>query len=166
MQTYWILVLIGAALFGLEIFLPMGFAGLLGGFLFLMAAWHAVQQFSGILGMALGFLAVIIACGMVYLVVHVFPKCKVGRNLTLGADMKDSRADNTGLMALKGKTGVAKTLLRPAGYAEIGDQRIDVVSSGMEIPAGTPVRVTDVEGNRVIVEPVPRDDENAGESPF
>jgi membrane-bound serine protease (ClpP class) len=43
--------------------------------------------------------------------------------------------------------------LRPAGVASIDGRRIDVLTSGEFINAGTPVRVTRVEGARIFVEP-------------
>jgi len=42
-------------------------------------------------------------------------------------------------------------VLRPAGFAELKGQRIDVVTRGEVIEANVKVRVVDVEGNRVIV---------------
>lgn len=56
---------------------------------------------------------------------------------------------------LLGEHGRAMTTLRPAGVAMIMDQRVDVVSSGDFIPAGTPVRVVYVEGRKVVVERLP-----------
>lgn len=53
--------------------------------------------------------------------------------------------------ALLGKVGVATTVLRPAGKAQIGDEFVDVVSEGPFIRAGSQVEVTLVNGNRVVV---------------
>lgn len=53
--------------------------------------------------------------------------------------------------ALLGQTGTAVTLLRPAGTADVGDDRIDVVTEGDFIEPGTTVRVIAVEGSRVVV---------------
>lgn len=55
---------------------------------------------------------------------------------------------------LIGLEGLALTDLRPAGTARIGDERIDVVSTGSWVQAGTPVRVVGAEGYRHVVEPV------------
>jgi membrane-bound serine protease (ClpP class) len=55
---------------------------------------------------------------------------------------------------LLGKTGVAVTLLRPAGRAEFEGVVIDVVTEGDFIERGKPVRVKYVDGNRVVVEVV------------
>jgi len=48
--------------------------------------------------------------------------------------------------------GRSVTDLRPAGMAEINSQRVDVVTDGEYIDADTPIIVTDVSGNRIIVE--------------
>jgi membrane-bound serine protease (ClpP class) len=55
---------------------------------------------------------------------------------------------------LVGTEGVAITDLRPAGAAKFGSERIDVVSDGPWVPAGTPVRVIRAEGYRHVVEPI------------
>ncbi|HVW01942.1 MAG TPA: NfeD family protein [Planctomycetaceae bacterium] len=53
--------------------------------------------------------------------------------------------------ALVGSRGVAVTVLRPAGRAQIGDRLLDVVSDGPFIEQGSPVEVQDVIGNRIVV---------------
>jgi membrane-bound serine protease (ClpP class) len=55
---------------------------------------------------------------------------------------------------LEGLQGVALTDLRPAGTAEIAGERLDVVSDGGWIDAGTPVRVLRAEGYRHVVQPL------------
>lgn len=56
--------------------------------------------------------------------------------------------------SLMGREGVAITMLRPAGKAQIGDQFVDVVSEGPFISAGSNIEVVAVEGNRVVVRQV------------
>jgi membrane-bound ClpP family serine protease len=56
--------------------------------------------------------------------------------------------------ALLGQTGTATTPLRPSGKARFGDQIVQVVSDGTAIPAGDPVRVSEVRATKVVVEPV------------
>lgn len=58
------------------------------------------------------------------------------------------------LARLVGRAGTALTVLRPAGVALLDGERIDVVSEGGFLPAGAPVRVVKVEGNRVVVREV------------
>jgi len=60
-----------------------------------------------------------------------------------------------------GMTGVvSRTGLRPAGNIEIDDQLIDVTSSGGFVEAGTTVRVIEVHGNVITVEPVESTEES------
>lgn len=58
-------------------------------------------------------------------------------------------ADDRSVML--GATGKALTMLRPSGIALFGDDRVDVVSEGEFVPAGTEIRVVGVEGNRIVV---------------
>ncbi len=55
---------------------------------------------------------------------------------------------------LLGQSGIASTFLRPAGVATIQSRRIDVLTEGEFVAAGTPVRVSRVEGARVFVRPL------------
>ncbi|MFO7988235.1 MAG: NfeD family protein [Thermodesulfobacteriota bacterium] len=58
------------------------------------------------------------------------------------------------LAAWVGQTGVAVTNLRPSGTVMIGDNRLDAVTDGEYVDAGTPVKVTLVSGNRMVVEKI------------
>lgn len=68
-------------------------------------------------------------------------------------------AAKAGLKEYIGRTGVAKTTLRPSGTMEIDGELVDVVSSGEFIPAGTTLIVVNVEGMRVIVKEKQKGDE-------
>jgi membrane-bound serine protease (ClpP class) len=50
-----------------------------------------------------------------------------------------------------GLDGVALTDLRPAGAAQFGVERVDVVTEGEYLAQGTPVRVVRNEGYRHVV---------------
>jgi len=54
--------------------------------------------------------------------------------------------------SLAGSTGTAATDLKPSGSAVINENRVDVVSSGAFIDAGSEIIVTKHEGSRVVVE--------------
>jgi membrane-bound serine protease (ClpP class) len=55
--------------------------------------------------------------------------------------------------ALIGHAGFATSFLRPAGYAAINGQKVDVLTEGEFVAAGTPLVVTRVEGARIFVRP-------------
>jgi membrane-bound serine protease (ClpP class) len=52
---------------------------------------------------------------------------------------------------LIGQTGIAASYLRPSGVAAIGGERVDVLTEGEFVAAGSPVTVTRVEGARIFV---------------
>jgi membrane-bound serine protease (ClpP class) len=54
---------------------------------------------------------------------------------------------------LIGRAGIATSFLRPAGVAAIDGQRVDVLTEGDFVAAGSPVVVTRVEGARIFVRP-------------
>jgi len=61
---------------------------------------------------------------------------------------------------LIGRTGIAMSDLRPAGVARFGSDRVDVVSDGDYVSAGSRLDVLRVEGNRVIVRPSDNENES------
>ncbi len=70
----------------------------------------------------------------------------------LKTSLKDAHADSseTGRIQV-GDAGVALTYLRPAGKANFHDDLFDVVTEGEFMPKGTPIIVSAVKGNRIIV---------------
>jgi membrane-bound serine protease (ClpP class) len=84
---------------------------------------------------------------------RLLPKTRLGRAILLEAPTPGavSAASDPGIAHLVHKTGITVSALRPAGYARIEGQRIDVVTRGEMLEEGCPVRVVDVSGNRVVV---------------
>lgn len=82
-----------------------------------------------------------------------------GRFTRSGLMLGNATSRETGYLSsvvraeLIGATGVAVTDLRPAGAAQVNDERLDVVAEADWIPAGTPVRVVRSEGYRHVVRP-------------
>ncbi|MGD9200835.1 MAG: NfeD family protein [Chitinispirillia bacterium] len=60
-------------------------------------------------------------------------------------------SQNSELEKLIGKTGIVTNSLRPAGKARIDNKNFDVVSEGDYIKRDTPVIVSLVNGNRIVV---------------
>ncbi len=82
----------------------------------------------------------------------LLPHSPLGKLLVnKGASFTDAAAVDLRDRSLVGKTGTAENLLRPGGTVHIEGRRVDVVTRGEPIPAGTRVRVLEVEGNRVVV---------------
>ena len=70
----------------------------------------------------------------------------------LGSDEGYNSAAAEDYSEYLGQTGVALTVLRPAGTAMIENKRLDVVSVGDFIEVDVPIQVVNVEGSKIMVE--------------
>ena len=156
-----LLALLGVALLVLELLVIPGF-GLAGiaGILALFAALvmsvigsGATPEFFMLAGgrMLLSLLVALVAS---FALLRFMPRLPFGRQLILhsglGTGHEHGSAPASDLRWL-GKHGRTTSPLRPAGIAEIEGARVDVVSEGGMIEPGTPIEVTRVDGNRIVV---------------
>lgn len=84
------------------------------------------------------------------------PEDRRGRKLLLNDRLDRARGyvSAPARAELVGLQGVALTDLRPSGTIRINDEKVDVVSDGPWVEAGTEVRIVRSEGYRHVVEPV------------
>jgi membrane-bound serine protease (ClpP class) len=86
--------------------------------------------------------------------VKFFPHTPLGKRMLLKPKEQTTAADRASekdLSDLAGQEGVTVTYLRPAGVADIGGRRVDVVAEGTFIDVNQPVKVARIDGNRVVV---------------
>lgn len=153
------LIVVGIVLLAVEALVIPGFgvAGVLGFGVLGYAVFRVFQEsWLTVLGAGTVFGGVLLAS-----LLWVLPYSRVASRFRLAARIGRSpdaapavpgRADERG--DLLGATGVALTDLRPAGVARFADERVDVVTLGDYISAGTDIAVVRVEGNRVTVRAV------------
>lgn len=155
------LLSVGYILLLLELFVPGGILGVLGGISIL---YGCLKAFS--LGALWGFAALGLSVVVTLVMVRTFLKSRAAKRLVLsGEEQRTWKGQDTSLADFLGKQGRTTSLLRPAGLAEIDGERVDVVSDSEFLDAGVLVQVVEVEGNRVVVEAVEELDEAAEESP-
>jgi membrane-bound serine protease (ClpP class) len=129
---------------------------------------------SGILGMIALVSAVVLAFGFAFFFVaaqaisiaivlsaiffalstRVFPESAFMKRIVLSAAQGPEYVASLDHRELLGQRGHATSFLRPAGVASFGGQRVDVLTEGDFVSAGSPIRVTRVEGARIFVQPV------------
>lgn len=73
------------------------------------------------------------------------------RRLTLKSSLEGGVSFAKDYSSFMGKEGEAHTDLRPAGVVLIDGRKVDVVTAGEPVERGKRVRVTKVEGNRIVV---------------
>ena len=147
---------IGLILCVVEMFMPgFGIAGITGVVLLLFGVLFMAKEL--VQGLVLLLAVIVILATMIIFSVRSFQRGKLSKSAIVlnaatdaeeGFNSAENRNDLLGLM------GMALTALRPAGMAEIAGQRVDVVTEGGFIAADTPIKVTQVEGYRIIVEAV------------
>lgn len=134
---------------GVGIFGVIGVIMLFGSLFFMLGATvEAIYMLAG---------GTILACIIFYFLGKRLPKSALLEKIALhNRSTKEkgytSQTDQSQYLYQRGKT---ITILRPAGTIRIGKDRVDAVSNGSFIDRDVEVRVIQVEGSRVVVEPVP-----------
>ncbi|MCS7059481.1 MAG: ATP-dependent Clp protease proteolytic subunit [Meiothermus sp.] len=144
-----ILLFAGLLLVAFELFVTPGFGipglvglGLIGASIYFTFGDEALQVGSyAIIGLVLG----------LFLMFRYLPKGRAARPFVLSSAVEEKAPPKNELESLLGAIGVALTDLRPAGTAQFGERRVDVVTSGEFIDRGQTIRVIQVEGPRVVV---------------
>jgi len=90
------------------------------------------------------------------LLARYLPKTSLFRQIALATAVgrEDGYASAPDVDDLVGQTGIAATDLHPGGWADFGERRVNVISYGAFIEKGTPIRIAEVHGNRIVVDEV------------
>jgi membrane-bound serine protease (ClpP class) len=149
-QAFMVLLIAGLLLVGAEIFVPGAILGVIGGLCLVGAIVTGFMAFPDA-GTYIAILIVLLIGVVIWLWVRIFPRTRLGRSMTVEQDLSTSKAADPSLTQFVGKTGEAASDLRPAGFAILDGQRVDVVSDGHLIRKGAKITVLRVEGVRVVV---------------
>ncbi|TAH35063.1 MAG: hypothetical protein EYC70_14855 [Planctomycetota bacterium] len=150
-----LLLLLGLGFITAEVFFPsFGVLSVLAGAAVIGAVVLAFQE-STTTGL-LFLLAAVMGLPAAWLAAsRMFPHTPLGRRMVAqGADWsKEERAAvEQRVQRFVGQRGRSQSPLRPAGIAQFDGERVDVITRGEHVEAGTPVRALQFEGNRLVVE--------------
>lgn len=155
MADYWVLILFvfGIVMLLVEAFMPgfgvFGIGGIVTMVVAIVLAAVSIQT-----GLVMLIVSFVLAGLFAVLAFRFFARRGALRHIILSDEEKADLGyvappDQKSLLGLE---GVTITALRPSGAALLDNRRIDVVSDGSYIPANEPVVVQRVEGVRVIVQ--------------
>ena len=145
------LLVLGAILMFLEIFLPGLVTGILGFLCWVAAVILSYQEFGFQTGnLVLGGVLVGLVIG-VFCWLKFFPESRIAGLFISRGTVGELGVTRPELLHC---TGVAITQLRPSGMALINGKRVDVVTEGTLVDRGAPIKVVAVEGLRVVVREV------------
>jgi membrane-bound serine protease (ClpP class) len=173
--TELLLLVLGIILLGFELFVIPGF-GIAGiaGLLFITGGailafqdfvipdpsfpWQAellVRNILHVLGAL--FMSIIVA---LFALRYILPRLSIVTDGPyLRTTLKDSHVDSVEAGAAKvDDIGITMTFLHPSGKVKIKDEIFDVVTDGEFIEKGTPVKISEIKGNRIIVYRKPEDE--------
>jgi membrane-bound serine protease (ClpP class) len=138
-------------LFELHVFPGHGVAGTLGAVALLAAIVLAFGfAFFFVAVQALSF-AIVLSAICFVAITRFFPESAFFHRIAFTGVQGPDYVASGDHRALVGRDGVATSYLRPAGVADVGGLRVDVLTEGDFVPAGAPVRVSRVEGSRIFV---------------
>ena len=150
--------LIGVGLLVLEAFMPgFGVAGISGIVVEAVAVVLTWNQHGAVA--ALGMLLIILSVVAIAISMSLRSATN-GRLSKSRLILHDTESNEAGYRSAEdmevflGREGQTTTVLRPTGMAEFDGVRLNVVSEGEFIQAGTSVRIVRIEGSRVLVRPV------------
>jgi membrane-bound serine protease (ClpP class) len=145
------LMAVGMVLLIAEVAIIPGFgvAGISAAALIIGGAAFAGSRFGATWGMG----SLLLSAVGAYAILKIVPRTRAGKSLVLSTELKKGAVDDKA-QELLGREGKTLTALRPAGAAEIDGRRLDVVTDGVFVEAGRPVRVVTVEGARIVVAPI------------
>ncbi|GAC1504690.1 MAG: NfeD family protein [Vulcanimicrobiaceae bacterium] len=139
-------------LYELHVMPGHGLPGILGGAALLAAVLLAFGVAFFFVALQTIGTALVLTVLLFWMSTRIFPENAFIARLTFAGIQGAEYVTSSDFTHLRGQNGFAISFLRPAGVANIANRRVDVLTEGDFIPAGTPVRVTRVEGARVFVE--------------
>jgi len=143
---------LGLVLIIAEVLVPsMGILGILAALCIIGAVAWAFAV-STTLGIGVLASAGLLAPLFLMLAFKLLPKSPLAKKLIAGGfTFEDGVGVDARDRELMGQVGTVEAPLRPVGAARLAGRRVDVTSRGELIEVGAPVRVIDVQGNRVLV---------------
>jgi membrane-bound serine protease (ClpP class) len=156
----FVLIALGCVLLLAELFLPTGgvlFALSVVCIILGVSAAFFCDQTMGIVTLLAVFVGLPILAGIG---LHYWPRTPLGKRVFLSGPHEDATLAtmpvNLELEQLRGHVGRAIGTLRPSGIVDFDGRRVDTITEGMMVEAGTWVRCIDVKAGKVIVRPVPK----------
>jgi membrane-bound serine protease (ClpP class) len=155
-----VLLVIGLGLLITEFFVPGGIAGILGiaavlGSIFLAGGDPMATAISILIAM------IAATAGMVIIVKFFGKRPHLFKRLILtdATDTKSGYVSAVNRPELVGRLAVTATALRPSGTIKLDDEWIDAVSDGRFIDPKTQVKIIKVEGSRIVVRELEKEEE-------
>ncbi len=152
MTVIVLLFLIGLIFIAVEVIIPGGILGAIGGLLMFAGcavAFSTYGLWGGVLALVVAILLGILA---LYFEFRILPKTAIGRRAFLTAEITGvSAALGKEALDLVGLPAEALTMLSPSGYVRVNGKRYEAFSQSGQIPVGTMLDIVGADNFRLIV---------------
>lgn len=150
----WIVLLfaLGIGLIAMEVIIPGGIIGTVGGLMMFAGCVLAFMDFGSVGGLVAVAVAILLSAIALYIEFRVIPRTRIGKRAFLTSEITAvSSAFGSEALALVGKPAEALTMLSPSGYVMIDGTRYEAFSQSGQVPAGAALQVTGADNFRLIV---------------
>ena len=148
---FW-LFSIGILCIALEVIVPGGIIGAIGGLLMFGGCLAAFMNYGTGIGLVAEAVALAFTILVLFLEFRILPKTKIGKRAFLTAEITGvSAALGKEAQELIGKSAVALTLLSPSGYIQVDGQRYEAFCQSGQAPVGAAIKIIGADNFRLIV---------------
>lgn len=152
MITLLLLFTAGLILVAVEILVPGGLLGILGGLCLAGGVVVAFKDYGSVGGSIATGVALLIGGFTLYFEFVILPKTGLARKFSMGTTMAArSQPEIADRSTVIGREAVTRTLMAPSGYVELDGRRYEAFCRSGQVPAGARVRVADVDNFRLVV---------------
>lgn len=147
-----VLFVIGAVLIAVEVIIPGGVVGILGGLVLVGGVVAAFLEYGTTGGWAAVGLALLIIAVTLYLEFVYLPKTRFARRFSMAATVDGrSQPEIASRSQVLDREGVAVTVLSPTGYVELDGRRYEAFCQSGFAGSGSRIRVVDIDTFRLVV---------------
>jgi len=147
-----ILFVIGVALVAVEVVIPGGLLGILGGLALIGGVIAAFAEFGSMGGSLATVFALLIVAVTLYLEFVLLPKTRLARKFSMTETVSGrSQPELADRDAVLNREAVAVTVLAPTGYVELDGRRYEAFCRSGFAKPGSRMRVVDIDVFRLVV---------------
>ena len=154
MTSIILLFALGIVLLVVEVIVPGGILGAIGGLMMFGGCVMSFIEFGSLGGILASIIALILTFIAFYIEFRILPRTAVGKRAFLTKEITGvSAAFGDEARELIGKSAEALTMLSPSGYIRIDGKRYEAFCQSGQVPAGAPLTVIGADNFRLIVSP-------------
>jgi len=152
MTSIILLFALGIVLLVVEVIVPGGILGAIGGLMMFGGCVMAFIEFGSMGGILASVIALVLTVIAFYIEFRILPRTAIGKRAFLTKEITGvSAAFSDDARELIGKSAEAVTMLSPSGYIRIDGKRYEAFCQSGQVPAGAPLKVIGADNFRLIV---------------